>query len=118
MLTLLEKRHIFARLVAEFILTAENIGYDVALGEVLRSPEQAALNAKAGKGIRNSLHISGLAVDILLYRNGEWLTDTDEYEEMGEWWERQSTKDYECAWGGRFSKPDGNHFSIEHKGVR
>jgi hypothetical protein len=35
------------------------------------------------------------------------------YRPLGEKWEAMGG-----TWGGRFSHPDGNHFSLEHEGVR
>ncbi|MCF4091851.1 M15 family metallopeptidase, partial [Escherichia coli] len=74
---------------------------------------QAALNAKSGKGIRNSLHTLRLAVDFNLFINGEYQADTDAYRPLGEYWESIGG-----TWGGRFSRADGNHFSLEHNGVK
>ncbi|MCF4091857.1 M15 family metallopeptidase, partial [Escherichia coli] len=74
---------------------------------------QAALNAKSGKGIRNSLHTLRLAVDFNLFINGKYQADTDAYRPLGEYWESIGG-----TWGGRFSRADGNHFSLEHNGVK
>ena len=91
----------------------------VTIGEVYRTDAQAELNAKLGVGIRNSLHRLSLAIDIRLFRedNGvyKYLTDSEDYRTLGEWWEGQHPL---ARWGGRFSKPDGGHFSFEWKGVR
>lgn len=86
----------------------------LAIGEVQRTPECAALNAKKGTGIANSLHTQRLAVDLNLFVNGKYMTDTKDYLPLGEYWETLGG-----TWGGRFkSRPDGNHFSLEHNGVR
>lgn len=82
--------------------------------EAYRTPEQAKLNAQKGSGIANSLHCQRLAVDFNLFINGEYQTRTEAYRELGEYWESLGG-----AWGGRFkNRPDGNHFSLEHDGVR
>lgn len=108
-----EKQQLFAQLVAQLITWAGDHGYRLTFGEAYRTPEQAALNAKTGKGIGNSLHTQRLAVDLNLFINGQYKTDTAQYLPLGEYWESLGG-----AWGGRFSKPDGNHFSLEHEGVR
>lgn len=55
-----------------------------------------------------------LAVDFNLFVNGQYKTDTADYLPLGEYWESLGG-----TWGGRFkSRPDGNHFSLEHNGVR
>lgn len=117
-MTLLEKQKHFPVLLSHLINFATNQGYDLTLGEAWRSDETAELYAKAGKGIRNSLHGLRLAIDLNLFRGGVYLTNTEAYLPLGEYWESLSYNGVECAWGGRFEKADGNHFSIAHNGVR
>ncbi len=112
-MTLNEKQFRFARELAKLLQEAERLGFDVTMGEVWRSPETAMLYARQGKGIVNSLHCKRLAVDLNLFRNKKYLTDTESYRQLGEWWESQSTDDCQMRWGGHFSKrADGNHFEI------
>lgn len=102
----------FAGMVSKLIVRAGELGYEVTLGEAYRPPEQAALMAKQGKGIVNSLHCERLAIDLNLFHNGVYLTATQDHKELGEWWESIGG-----AWGGRFQpKPDGNHYSLEYQG--
>jgi hypothetical protein len=110
-----KKQEEFAGLVALLILRAIDMGYTVRLGEAYRAPEQAALDASKGIGISNSLHTKRLAIDLMLFKDGAYLTDSKDYQPLGEWWEGQTP---ECCWGGRFKKPDGDHFSITYEGVR
>ncbi|HBX8313279.1 M15 family metallopeptidase [Klebsiella pneumoniae] len=113
-MTLSEKQQLFTRLIAQLILWADEKGYRLTFGEAYRTPEQAALNAKKGSGISNSLHTKRLAVDLNLFINGQYQTDSAAYLPLGEYWESLGG-----SWGGRFkSRPDGNHFSLEHEGVR
>ena len=115
------KRRLFGKLLPRLLDKAQELYPDgVAPGEIVRSAAQAAANAKAGVGIKNSLHRVGLAIDLLLYadvdHDGEtddYLTDTKSHRELGEWWEKQHPL---ARWGGRWG--DGNHYSIEHEGVR
>lgn len=113
-MTLREKQSVFVNLVAALILKAYNDGYELTFGETYRSPEEAARLAKLGKGIKNSLHTQKLAIDLNLFKDGKYLSSTESHRFLGEWWENQSTEDYECCWGGRFG--DGNHYSIAHGG--
>ncbi len=113
---LLEKQQTFAFLFAKLITEAYRLGYLVTIGEIWRPPAIAMANAKKGTGIANSLHTLRLAADINLYKNGKWLTATADYKELGQYWARLSTTEYTCVWGGDFG--DGNHFSIEHNGVK
>ena len=112
-MTLSEKQQLFTVKISQLILWADEHGYRLTFGEAYRTPEQAALNAKKGSGIANSLHTQRLAVDFNLFIGGKWQTDSAAYLPLGEYWESIGG-----AWGGRFSKPDGNHFSLEHNGVR
>lgn len=112
-MTLSEKQHLFAVKIAQLILWADERGYRLTLGEAWRTPEQAARNAKSGTGIAHSLHTLRLALDLNLFINGEYQTGSAAYLPLGEYWESLGG-----AWGGRFSRPDGNHFSLEHQGVR
>lgn len=123
-LTLHEKQATFSQLSASLIKQAATLGYEVTLGEAWRSEVVAKYMptkwyADHGKGIEDSLHILRLAIDLNLFKDGKLLTRSEEYKALGEWWEKQSTKDYRCTWGGRFKKlPDGNHFSLENEGVK
>lgn len=112
-MTLSEKQQRFTVMIAELITFADSKGFGLTFGEAYRTPEQAALNAKTGAGIANSLHIQRLAVDFNLFINSQYQQDSAKYKVLGEYWEKLGG-----SWGGRFSKPDGNHFSLEHNGVR
>lgn len=111
----------FAQDAARLIQKAAELGYGVTFGEAWRTPEQAALNAKkldaAGKpvGISNSLHMDRLAIDLNLFKDGVYITDDRGHRELGTWWETLSAGH---RWGGRFRRPDPNHYSISPDGVR
>ena len=116
-MTLKEQRWLFSLYLSRLIVKAGEMGYRVAVGEVVRSAEQARLNAKSGSGTVNSLHITGLAVDLNLYdSSGKYLDKTEDHALLGAWWK---TLDQNCRWGGDFKKrPDGNHYSYSPDGVR
>ena len=116
-MTLLEKQQLFAKDFSKLIQFAVSKGYEVTFGETKRSRAQAEANAKAGTGIKNSLHIIGLAGDLNLYKGGEYLDKSEDHHELGVYWESLSIPDAKHRWGGRFiGRPDGNHYSIEHEG--
>jgi len=99
-------------LLATLIVQAEALGYETTGGELHRSPHEALRLANTGvRAIKRSLHCDRLAIDLLLFKDGIYLTGTDDYKTLGEWWEKQNPL---CRWGGRFE--DGNHFSITHEG--
>lgn len=109
-----DRQTLFARLLALLITEAFARGYEVTLGECWRSPEEARRLAGTGQGIARSLHSDRLAVDLNLFKNGQYLSLSEQYAELGEWWETQNAL---CRWGGRFStRPDGNHFSVTYQG--
>jgi hypothetical protein len=110
-MTLRQKQSWFAEHVAQLIVAAGAMGYEVTFGEAYRSPEEAARLAKLGKGIKNSLHTQRLAIDLNLFKDGVYLSSTESHRPLGEWWEKQ---DPLCRWGGRFG--DGNHYSMTHAG--
>lgn len=114
MSVLLDKQFLFTRLTPRLLDYIHSQALECTFGETWRTPEQAALNAKKGLGIANSLHIVRLAVDLNLFtKDGKWLQTFKDYEPIGLWWIEQ---DPLCRWGGRFAKPDPGHFSITHEG--
>lgn len=100
-----EARCLFANLIAELILMATELGFEIALDEGMN-------HQGTGHKLR-SLHYVGLAQDVLLYRSGVYLTDTADYKKLGEFWKSLNPL---CRWGGDFVHRDGNHFSIEWDG--
>lgn len=107
----------FTRMLAEHLQWARMAlpaGQELVVAEVYRPPETAKLYALQGRGSLTSLHCDKLAADILLFENGELVTETERYTVLGEHWESLGG-----AWGGRFrDRPDGNHMSLEFEGRR
>ena len=110
-MTLSERQQKFAQNAAQLILYIFNEGYACTLGEALRTQEMADLYAKQGKGIKNSLHLKKLAIDLNLFKDGVYLSDTESHRKFGEWWEKLDPMN---RWGGRFK--DGNHYSMSDDG--
>lgn len=107
-MTLRQKQSLFVWLVARLIRRAHVCGYELTFGDAQRSPAEATR-----LGFPGSLHVSRLAIDLNLFRDGRYLSSTESHRRLGEWWERQHDL---CRWGGRFSSPDGNHYSLTHAG--
>ena len=101
--TLRQKQSRFVRMVGLLIDYAYLQGFELTFGDAY------ALTGHK----ENSLHGKRLAIDLNLFRNGEYLTTTEAHLPLGEFWERIGG-----TWGGRFSTPDGNHYSLEHEGIR
>lgn len=108
MKTLSQKQAVFALNVAKLIQFIYSKGYSCSLGEVFRTQAQADAYAKAGKGIKNSLHCKRLAIDINLFSpEGKYFPDTKDYEPFGKFWESLDPNNKSgCDFG------DGNHFQM------
>ena len=104
--TLCDEQAIFSHNVSKLLSFIYKQGYKCSLGEAWRSSEQAALYAKEGKGIQDSLHCERLAIDLNLFDdNDTYLHDREDYEIVGTYWESLH-KDNE--WGGRWA-PSKEH---------
>ena len=100
-MTLGEHQELFARLLPHLLLKLHELGYQARIGDVF-----------AHDGHRKgSCHYIKLAVDINLFKDGQFLTTTDDHLQLGVFWESLNPL---CRWGGRFN--DGNHYSIEYEG--
>lgn len=111
--TLRQKQSRFVSSVGKLIEHAYAEGYEFTFGDAYRSAAQAAANAAAGTGITNSLHCVRLAVDLNLFRDGTFLPLSSDHQPLGTFWKSLGPDHF---WGGDFSKPDGNHYSIGHEG--
>lgn len=121
-MTLGDKQRLFAKLMGEFLVWCYAEDYEITFGEATRPPEVAELYASQGRGIANSLHNKRLALDLNLFTDSSLESDEDIYQSsseayrpLGEKWESMHPL---CRWGGRFTRPDGNHFSLEHEGIK
>ena len=108
------QQEIFTQALALLLQYSNFRGYQIRMGQV----ERSVLEAER-LGFENSNHTRRLAADLHLFRGGKYLQETDDHILLGEFWERLSgfydDVPLVFAWGGRFG--DGNHYSIEHKGV-
>ena len=105
-MTLGDKQRLFAKLVPRLIDKAHELGYEVTLGHAFRCQD-------CHVGAENSNHKKCLAIDLNLFLDKKYLTKTEDHQLLGTWWEQQHAL---CRWGGRFN--DGNHYSLEHEGVK
>jgi hypothetical protein len=94
-----KKQSKFAYMVGLLIGKAYQMGYELTFGDAW---------AKDGHK-ENSLHYVRLAIDLNLFKDGKYLTQTEDHEPLGMYWESLGG-----SWGGRFG--DGNHYSLEHGG--
>ncbi|MGL5280688.1 MAG: M15 family metallopeptidase [Plesiomonas shigelloides] len=110
--TLGQKQRRFTRMIAELITFAYTNGYELTVGDAYRDPRlHGDMGVKKGYGHASSNHKQRLAIDFNLFKDGKFLTSTEDHRPLGEFWESIGG-----SWGGRFN--DGNHYSIEHNGVK
>lgn len=109
-----EKQRLFAKLVPRLIDKAHELGFEVTLGDAFRDPRShGALGVKGVYGAMFSCHKGKLAIDLNLFKDGQYLQNTEAHKPLGEWWEQQHP---DACWGGRFE--DGNHYSFTHEGMK
>jgi hypothetical protein len=109
-----DKQKLFSRLVPRLIDKAHELGYEVTFGDLYRDPRShGKLGERIAYGNRFSCHKMRLAIDLNLFKDGKYLTTTEDHKPLGEWWEQQHP---EACWGGRFN--DGNHYSLTHEGSK
>lgn len=115
-MTLSDKQWEFLKCLALLIQHAESIGYKLTGGDLYRDPRvHGEVGEKKGYGSTRSLHKQRLAIDLNLFIDGEYRTDTEAHRPLGDYW--KSLHD-SARWGGDFSSFDGNHYSFEHEGRR
>ena len=113
-LTLGQKQRLFTRLMAELIEWAYDQGYELTFGDAYRDPRLHGQHGESGGyGAKGSCHKLRLAVDLNLFKDGEFLEQTEDHLPLGQYWE---TLHPSCVWGGKFK--DGNHYSFEHNGFK
>ena len=98
-MSLNKKQFQFSEMVGKLIVYAYAHGYTLTFGD-----------AWAHDGhMKDSLHYDRLAVDFNLFKDGVYLTKTEDHKDLGTYWESIGG-----SWGGRFK--DGNHYSLSHEG--
>ena len=109
-MTLGDKQRKFTRMIGLLIEYAYQEGYELTVGDAYRDPRvHGDVGEKKSYSSANSNHKQRLAMDFNLFKDGKYLTSTEDHRKLGEYWE-----DIGGSWGGRFH--DGNHYSLEHLG--
>ena len=98
-----DKRRRFSRMVPRLLLYAEQLGYEYAF-EFTKRCEQCPI------GHPRSTHNVGLALDLNLYKNGEFIRDATGHKELHDFWDLMG--------GAARIDRDMNHYSLEWQGVR
>jgi len=114
MMTLGQLQRQFTTEVAALIAYINSCGYEVTFGDAFRDPRlHGSIGQAKGYGHPRSCHKLRLAIDLNLFKDGVYLTTTEDHRKFGEWWKARSPYH---VWGGDFE--DGNHYSFTYQGMR
>jgi hypothetical protein len=95
-----KKQFAFTRMVGRLLSFATAMELDITMRECQRFPErQKKLVAQGFSQTYNSKHLDSLAVDLILFEDGEpvWDANHPDYIALGEYWENMGG-----IWGGRW----------------
>ena len=119
-MSLRAKQSVFLFNVSRLIQWAFKNGYELTGGELYRTEEQHQLNLKKGLSkAGRSLHQDRMAIDLMLFKDGNYLTKSEDYKPLGDYWVSLNTNN---RWGGDWDKDgnfkdekflDGNHFEMK-----
>ena len=102
--------------IATLIQYAYARGYELTFGDAYRDPRvHGETGVTKSYSSPRSNHKLRLAVDLNLFVNGVYITDSkhEAYLDLGVFWENLNQY---TEWGGRFN--DGNHFSYMFEGKK
>ena len=113
-----KKQRAFAKLMAGFISELYRMGYEVTFGDAYRDNEtQKRKIASGASKTMLSKHCDRLALDLNLWKGGQYTSNPNDYRIPGELWEKMGG-----SWGGRFGIKveeyaakvgwDSNHFEF------
>ena len=98
-----EKQQLFTRNIALLILYAHSLGYGLSFGTAWRSPvEQQRLFREGLSRALSSQHISRLAVDLQIFRNGQLCLEWSRIKELGDYWQKlHPLNRWQADWHGQ-----------------
>jgi len=94
-MALSDEQQDFVRAVGHLLIYAYSLGYEITFGDTY----PGKYDHKEG-----SFHEKGLAIDINLFKDGQYMRRTEDHRPLGKYWELLGG-----SWGGRWN--DGNHYS-------
>lgn len=99
----------FTHALAELIIYAASLGYQVKIQELNRTLEQQREYVRIGVSkTMDSRHLDRLAADLILFRDGKLVTDTEAYRPLGQKWTALGG-----IWGGSWTTfKDWDHFQF------
>lgn len=103
-MSLRERQSEFVRALARLIDKADELGYELTLGDGFRDARAFGVYGERGPyGHPHSRHKLRLAIDLNLFKDGRYLVASSDHAELGAYWESLGG-----VWGGRWE--DGNHY--------
>ncbi|MGH1601746.1 M15 family metallopeptidase [Campylobacter majalis] len=103
-----KEQEAFMRDVAKLLNYLHQNGYEVRGGELERTQAQQEIYIKTGKSkTMNSNHLRRCAIDLFIFKNDKWLTQKQELQKIGDFWESLNEKN---RWGGNFK----NFLDVPH----
>lgn len=86
-MTLGQHQEAFMRDVSKLLIYLHQNGYEVRGGELLRTPEQQEIYMRTGKSkTSKSNHLVKCAIDLFIFKDGQWLQDKASLEPIGRYW--------------------------------
>lgn len=83
-MTLGKTQELFMRLLPRLIDKAHELGFEIRGGDLFRDPRvHGEAGKKKGYGNRFSSHKLKLAIDLNLFKDGTYMTRTQDHEELG-----------------------------------
>ena len=120
-MTLGDTQREFARHLGYLLRHIEAAGYQCTLGDAFRDPRSHGHMGVMGVyGRAKSAHKQRLAIDLNLFKGGEYLSTTEDHRPIGEYWKALHEDN---RWGGDFDfdgdghGDDGNHYSKWYGGI-
>lgn len=113
-MTLSDHQNKFMTHLAMLILEAQDLGFKVTGGELMRTREQQKVYYTTGKSkTMNSYHLNKLAIDLNFFKDGKLTYDKKDLQKLGDYWE---SLDKLNSWGGNWkSFLDTPHFERRAK---
>ena len=111
--TLGQKQRRFTKMLQVLLERAHDMGYELTVGDAFRDPRVFGIHGdkKAGSySAAYSNHKLRLAIDLNLFKDGEYLTTDEAHAPLKDFWE--------SIGGGKRIPGDSNHYSLEHEGRR
>ena len=111
MMTLSDKQILFAQKLGLLLIEASRQNIPVKITELYRTLErQKLLVAKKLSKTLFSKHLKGLAADLAIIKDGQYIINIEGYRPLGEYWESLGN----TTWGGNWNTlKDGVHFELD-----